>query len=173
MAYTAIDNSSSVEDASFINNKSQLSHVTASKPTIRRRPMIDKTYDRPHLRLQVDDASKLTRLTLNDHISIDEIHRIVEDVVHITLDDKQFDDKHVLLWCKEISNGLRDRLKTVTRNKRKVVATTYIGSKTNGDGAHVNVKCQKHMNMDDFITVALEGEDMFVWVTLLLSDYGR
>ena len=63
-------------------------------------------------------------------------------------------------------------MKNLYRNKRKVVATSYIGSKINDGSAHVNVKCQKNTASDDFITVALEGEDMFTWVTLFLSDHG-
>lgn len=107
----------------------------------------------------------------DEYVSIEDIQKLIEEEIHYELDGKSFNSKLVTLWCKDISNSVRDKLKFITKNKKKVVVTTYIGSKINDSGVHVSVKCQKQMNTDDFLTVALEGEDMVTWVTLLLADY--
>ena len=105
------------------------------------------------------------------YYGIDAIKALVETEIHNKLDDKTFDANLVTNWCKDISNTVRDKLKHITRNKKKIITTTYIGSKVNQSGVHVSVRCEKNTNTDEFITVALEGEDFFVWVTLLLADY--
>ena len=87
------------------------------------------------------------------------------------LDNQRFDSRLVTMWCRDISNGIQDKLKTFTDNHRKIVVTTYIGSKANKSCAYINVKCQTIAETDKFVTVALEGEDMYIWVTLLMADY--
>ena len=111
----------------------------------------------------------------SDQVSLSDDHDIrfyMESKVKEVLDGKSYDPVYVTTWCKQISNAVRDRFKRHGDIKRKVIVSTHIGAKqTVADNAHVSVKCEHDIGTDKFITVALEGGDLYVWVTMLLVEY--
>ena len=100
---------------------------------------------------------------------------VIQDVIHLILSDKTYDDKLVTRWCKDICVKVRDRLLRVNEMRHKVVVNTHIAGKVRtGDGSdsiHVATRCEANATNDRFVTVALEGEDLYVWVTVLLLHY--
>ena len=138
---------------------------TLPKPTTRRR--------------HVSEDNKYNGVGITNtmiHVDVEEMERLAKNDVRRKLEGEIFEEKKVTSWCKEISNGLRDKLRILTSNRRKVTVTTYIGSKVTMDsGADVHVKCQRYVgdvtSHDVFVTVAVEGEDMFAWVSMFVCDY--
>ena len=105
-------------------------------------------------------------------VTADEMERIAEEEIRgkfLTVD--AFDEKHVKDWCNEISRSLRGKFIKLTDNQRKVVVTTYMVPKMNGNVVGVYAECRKHADTDNFFIVAVECEYMFVWVNIFLSAY--
>ena len=103
------------------------------------------------------------------------LRTVVQDVIQLILADKQYDDKLVTRWCKDICVKVRDRLLRVNELRHKVVVNTHIAGKVRTDegseSIHVATRCEANAADDRFVTVAMEGEDLYVWVTILLLQY--
>ena len=112
------------------------------------------------------DAPSITKP--KQQINIKEIRAIVENIIRRKLSDEVFDASKVTEWCKEVSNSSRDRVKSLTHDQRKIIVQTYIGPRSTQDGTQVAIKCQRE-SADNFITVAFEGTQFFVWVSLFLG----
>ena len=156
-------NKSNVFEKNYLNHANQQYRNYKSPPSPKygekQTPLISET---PASNRQVKSVT---------HVSVNEIRALVEGILKRKLGDKTFDETLVTGWCKDIVNTVRDQVKLITDTKRKVIASTYIGPKSQESSVHVAIQCQKQMNKDDFITVAYESESLFVWVSLMMANY--
>ena len=108
-------------------------------------------------------------LKQDNFVSNECIKEVVQNELFTKLDDKIFDSNYVNLWCVAISNSICDKVRHLTKNKAKVLVNTFIGESNVNNNVHVAMKCEKVLNEDDFITVALEGDSLYAWVSLMLA----
>ncbi|XP_066931806.1 uncharacterized protein [Clytia hemisphaerica] len=160
-------NKSNVFEKNYLNHANQQQHRNYKLPPSpkygdKQTPLVSKTPPTPTENKEVKSVT---------HVSVNEIRVLVEGILKRKLGDKTFDETLVTSWCKDIVNTVRDQVKLITDTKRKVIASTYIGPKSQESSVHVAIQCQKQMNKDDFITVAYESESLFVWVSLMMANY--
>ena len=107
-------------------------------------------------------------------LNTQQLKLLLEYEVQNFLTDKKYCEKLVTKWCKEITNKIRDKIKkAISDQNYKIVVSAHIGSKlfSNHDTIHVAIRNACDPLKDRFITVALEGEDLFVWVSLFLLEF--
>ena len=131
----------------------------------------DKFQIKDDLHVVENNNSKSRKISEDNFINNERLKEIVENELHVKLDDKKYDVKRVRLWCKSISSSVCEKVIKLTNNKVKVIVSTYIGYKNKSTGVHVAMKCEKVLNSDDVVTIAMEGDSLYAWVTLMLAKY--
>ena len=85
------------------------------------------------------------------------------------LQGKQYHSKHVALWSKKITESLLLKVKRLTHNRKKIIATVYIGEKFPGS-VEVFVSSPLLNEHDNFQTVSIQINDIFAWVSLITTN---
>ena len=178
-AYSATDIRSQNENNPIINDKLSKKDATHAVDSIREKKLDDKTEvsknvskHEPLIKQQEEKLNEEKQnLKQNDFVSNECIKEVVQNELFTKLDHKIFDSNHVNLWCAAISSSICDKVRHLTKNKAKVLVNTFIGESNVNNNVHVAMKCEKVLNEDDFITVALEGDSLYAWVSLMLSKY--
>jgi hypothetical protein len=104
----------------------------------------------------------------------EELQIIMHKHLVCTLAHKTYIETHVKDWCKEISNNIRDEVKTrmeACGHSRKVVVSTFIGScdtVSDKETVHVSVCNERNSNSDTFVTSAMQSDTLHAWVTVLV-----
>ena len=85
------------------------------------------------------------------------------------LQGKLFHSKHVARWSKKITEGLVLKIRRLTGNQKKVVATVFIGEKFPGT-VEVFVSSPRLTEQDNFQTVSIQINDIFAWVSVICTN---
>lgn len=119
---------------------------------------------------RIDNLHTLHKLNL---LSQDCLKEITQCIVYEVLVKEDVNSKPGTFLCKEVSTNIRDKLKSLIKNERKIVVTTYICPRTEHllSGIHVSIKCQTICGKDECLTCAFEINNLVIWVTILVADY--
>lgn len=177
-AYSATDIRWQNENNPVINGKLSKKDA-ADVDSIREKKIDDKTevskkkskHEPPIKQPEEKLSEEKHNLKQDDFVSNECIKEVVQNELFTKLDHKTFDSNHVNLWCAAISSSICDKVRHLTKNKAKVLVNTFIGESNVNNNVHVAMKCEKVLNQDDFITVALEGDSLYAWVSLMLAKY--
>ena len=177
-AYSATDIRWQNENNPVINGKLSKKDA-ADVDSIREKKIDDKTevskkkskHEPPIKKPEEKLSEEKHNLKQDDFVSNECIKEVVQNELFTKLDHKTFDSNHVNLWCGAISSSICDKVRQLTKNKAKVLVNTFIGESNVNNNVHVAMKCEKVLNQDDFITVALEGDSLYAWVSLMLAKY--
>ncbi|XP_057295181.1 uncharacterized protein LOC130623688 [Hydractinia symbiolongicarpus] len=158
-----------IDISKVVRSDSQTSlHRTRSFMRERRQSTMDKKR-----RLSAESKDIFENANLAENIN--QLKYLVELEIESVLLNKTYDQALCTMWCKEISTKVRDKVRHKTEKNYKVVANTYIGancrSSEGEDSTHVSVQGITNPSTDKFLTVAFEGNNFFVWVTLCLFEY--
>ena len=117
-----------------------------------------------------DDSRILQRSYL---LTQDRLKEITHNIIYDVLVKEDVSSKAGTLLCKEVSTNIRDKLKSLIEQEKKIVVTTYISPRTEHliSGIHVSVKCQTVLGRDECLTHAFEIDNLIIWVTILVADY--
>lgn len=177
-AYSATDIRWQNENNPVINGKLSKKDA-ADVDSIREKKIDDKTevskkkskHEPPIKQPEEKLSEEKHNLKQDDFVSNECIKEVVQNELFTKLDHKTFDSNHVNLWCAAISSSICDKVRHLTKNKAKVLVNTFIGESNVNNNVHVAMKCEKVLNQDNFITVALEGDSLYAWVSLMLAKY--
>ena len=106
--------------------------------------------------------------------SEDELQLIMHKHLVCTLANKTYTETSVNDWCREISNGICDEIRSHTEangHSRKIVVSTFIGSRdvdSEKDTVHVTVRNERNSDVDLFVTLAMKAETLYAWAMVLV-----
>ena len=85
------------------------------------------------------------------------------------LQGKRYHSQNVALWSKKITESLLIKVKRLTQNRKKIIATVYIGEKFPGS-VEVFISSPLLNANDNFQTVSIQINDIFAWVSLITAS---
>ena len=85
--------------------------------------------------------------------------------------NKVFQDMNMSKICRAISRRIMESVKRNTKDGFKIICNTYMGPKIHSSHnfVHVSTSSQTESIRDIFLTMPYEGDDYFVWVTLMIN----
>lgn len=98
-----------------------------------------------------------------------DLRTIAHSQLNRVLQGKVYHSKNVASWSKKITESLLLKVKRLTHNRKKIIATVYIGEKFPGS-LEVFVSSPRMTEQDNFQTVSLQVNDIFAWLSIMTTN---
>ncbi len=107
-------------------------------------------------------SPKLSRNTITNK----EIRSLAQSELVNVLKGQFFHPKQVPNWSKTISERIMLKVRKLTNNEKKVIATVFIGEKFPGT-VEVYVSCRDNAESDNFQTISAQINNIYAWVSVM------
>ena len=107
--------------------------------------------------------SKLSEFDVN------EFYQSINDLVENHIGEQFYTQTDAKIWCKELSNHIREKIRKHTGDKFKIIVTTNIGPYRSLESTHISASCETIPGNDNFFTLAFQTKYVFIWTYLMLS----
>ena len=104
-----------------------------------------------------------------NEFDVTEFYQSINDFVENHIGEQFYTQTDAKIWCKELSNHIREKIRKHTGDKFKIIVTTNIGPYRSLESTHISASCETVPGNDNFFTLAFQTKYLFIWTYLMLS----
>ena len=104
-----------------------------------------------------------------NEFDVKDFYQSINDLVENHIGEQFYTQTEAKIWCKEISNHIREKIRRHTGDKFKIIVTTNIGPYRSIESTHISASCETVPGNDNFFTLAFQTKYLFIWTYLMLS----
>lgn len=104
-----------------------------------------------------------------NEFDVKDFYQSINDLVENHIGEQFYTQTEAKIWCKEISNHIREKIRKHTGDKFKIIVTTNIGPYRSIESTHISASCETVPGNDNFFTLAFQTKYLFIWTYFMLS----